>query len=63
MDYENCNQLFQDALAKAFSAKADEVRMAWFDLASFYHGQLDGNPNHYPLRGAHCGSLSANGAG
>ncbi len=49
MDHEHCNQLYQEALAKAFSAKADEVRMAWFDLASFYHGQLDGQPNHQPL--------------
>lgn len=60
MDHEHCNQLYREALAKAFSAKADEVRMAWFDLASFYHGQLDGQPNHYPPGNSLCGCLSAN---
>jgi hypothetical protein len=31
---------FHEALIKAFAARAPEVRAAYFDLASFYHGKL-----------------------
>jgi hypothetical protein len=36
----NLELSFHEALAKAFAAHAPEVRLAYFDLASFYREKL-----------------------
>ena len=44
----------QEALSKAFAARAPNVREAYFDLANFYHRKLGGQchafPSHEELR-------------
>jgi len=40
IDRKLCQQRFREALSKANSARSAEVRIAYFDLASFYQRQL-----------------------
>ena len=44
IDRQLCRQRFSEALSKANSARAAAVRMAYFDLASFYQRQLAEQP-------------------
>lgn len=45
MDEQRC---FQEALRKAFAAQNPKARMAYFDLASFYHRRLEGTAHLHP---------------
>ena len=48
MEQSNYHLCFQEALAKAISAKASNVRDAYLDLADFYRRKLGGNLSYYP---------------
>ena len=41
-------RLFQEALCKAFAARAPQVRVAYLDLATFYQEKLSGIAHLFP---------------
>ena len=43
MDRAVCQQRYREALSKAFSARAPQVRAAYLDLANFYRKELGDN--------------------
>jgi hypothetical protein len=44
----NYDRRFNAALGKAFSSTDSAVRIAYFDLAEFYHRKLGGAASVYP---------------
>lgn len=39
---------FQEALCKAFAARDQRIRIAYFDLAAFYHHRLGAEAQFHP---------------
>ena len=39
---------FQEALCRAFAARDQRARLAYFDLATFYHRRLGGDAQFHP---------------
>lgn len=58
MNQQICREKFHEALSKAFSAKGDRVRMAYFDLASFYQRKLGDQAGIYPSNDDLCRCLA-----
>jgi len=48
MATSRCCSCFHEAMAKAFSARSPEARLAYLDLADFYRRKLNGEVQMQP---------------